>query len=419
MEQPAKEIVVSQKEEKKQEIKEVKKAEPVQKEEQKGLKPKRIGYSLFTASAVVKTANGKFSVTRIIEEKTEKMVKAAFEKAVKNDLGKARSVTKFYMKPYSIGDENITEEIIEKPAAPAVVKEPTIFEKALEILCTSPYIHLYKTPKVKTQPSTYLVAQTKDELVDMFMEKKEKAQEMINTMSNIADFAEVDEKAYSKLINETKRMSGQEIKNDKNAIRTVGSKSEEALQAIIDVHEAEAYKEEHKYEIVEKNIRMIMDSGNLGLFKIFLPEYEDETSSLIIADTADNAKLIATCTDYMHDFIEEHTQQSILTGDKVTITVGVKQYQTPEIDVLLKGIDVLLSRDNACSEALVDPEFTVEKWELFLSKVKQVGNMTSEEKQRALDKLANSKFARRDDFKSILDKIGKRGNIEKRIIGTI
>lgn len=377
------------------------------------LKPKRKGNLLFTITSNVKTANGRYLVTKIVEEQNQKMAQKAFEKIVKKELGKARSMTKTTIAEYQMGDIESVEEIVEKILPKAEKSEPTLFQKALDVLCTSPYIHLYKTPRIRNNSSAYLIATDKESLIKQFEESREKAQEMLNYAQNIG---EVDEKAYRKLINETRAMSGQEIKSDKNAIKVIGSKTEEALNKIIQTHDEMTYNEEHKYEIAEKNIKSIMISDKMHLYKVFMQGFEEESSQLIIADNPKRAQLIGTCNDFMHDFIKEHSDKTMF-DEGVTITVGI----IDDVDVkdICKHLDVLLDKDNACSQALVDPEFTIAKWKRFLDGVNKVENMSSQEKDRALGRLIKSGMVAQEDVAKLIKEATKGGKFGKRIIGTI
>lgn len=422
MEQPAKEIVAPQKEEKKQEVKEVKKeekkAESIQ-EEPKGLKPKRVGYSLFTASAVIKTANGKFSVTRIVEEKTEKMVRAAFEKAVKNDLGKARSVTKFYMKPYAVGDENITEEIIEKPA-PMVQRELTLQEKALEILCTSPYVHLYKMPTKGNKQPAYLIGKDKDEIVDIIKEHRAEARRELQS-AFMEGNQEVDEEAYEKTIRGIRQMSGTEIKNDRRAIKSIYERTDESLQNTIKDHENSLYKETHKEEIVMENFKKAAENESLQLYVVYLREYKEETKTLIISNNEEVAQSLAMYNDTMANFLEEHNlgRQIDITTDTYN-NVGLEGVEG--VASIEDGIKLFLSKDNLCTQAFCDPELTMDKYIRVLDTIKKTLKMTKKEKSAALEEILKLKDAvnGKDVVSSVVRKrFGGMGDIEKRIIGAI
>lgn len=377
------------------------------------LKPKRKGNLLFTITSNVKTANGRYAVTRIIEEQNQKMAQKIFEKAVKKDLGKARSITKTTISEYKSGDVESTEEIIEKVLPKSEESEQTLFQKALDVLCTSPYIHLYKTPRIKNNSSLYLIATDKETLIKQIKESKEKMQEVLNCVQNIG---EVDERAYKKLIYETKMMSGQEIRSDKNAIKVVGSKTEDVLNSIIQTHEEMEYNEEHKYEIAEKNIKNIMASDKMHLYKVFMQGFEEESSQLIIADNPERAQLIGTYNDFMHDFIKEHSNKTIF-DDGITITVGI--IDDVDVEIICKHLDILIDKNNACSQALIDPEFTIAKWEMFLNNVNKVENMSSQEKDKALERLIKLGKVAQKDVEKLIEEATKGGKFEKRIIGTI
>ena len=378
-----------------------------------GLQPKRRGYYLFTITSNVKTANGRYIVTKIIEELNEKMAQKMFEKEVKKDLGKPRSLTKTTIKKYEVGDEEKTEEVIDKIIPLAEPKEKTLFEQALEVLCTSPYIHLYKTPRVKDTPPRYLIAQNRQEIIDGFNDCRNKAKDVLDTLG---DIGEVDDAAYKKLINETKQMTEKEIKLDKNAIKSIGQRDEEALQEVIKLHEEKTYNEEHKYDIAKANIQKIIDAKEMHLYKVFIQGFEEETETLVIARTPRHAKLIGSCNDFMHDFMVE---KEIFGKDGVVITVCCYE-DLKDASTIYNHLEKFLERDNACSQALVDPEFTIHKWERFLDKIEKVDNMSSQERQNAVDRLMKSgRMEQKDIEKLIKEATRNGGQIGKRIIGTI
>ena len=84
------------------------------------LQPKRKGNTLYTITSNIKTANGKYLVTKIIEESDEKKAKILYEKEVKKELGKPRNITKMTIKEYEVEDKENIVEIID---APVLVEE--------------------------------------------------------------------------------------------------------------------------------------------------------------------------------------------------------------------------------------------------------------------------------------------------------
>lgn len=349
------------------------------------LQPKRKGYSLFTITSNVKTNNGKFNVTKIIEEKNEKMAQILYKKTVEKELGKAKSITKSSIRAYSIGDVECIEEIVEK-VAPAVVKELTLQERALDILCTSPYVHLFKVSGTPNQQAIYLVGENKQEIIDIVEEHRQEARQEVQTM--FMDTKQVDEEVYNKLIKRIKKMSGEEIKRDKSAIKSVYNRTDESLENIIKDHEKAVYKIEHKEEIVTANFEKAAKDGSLQLYSVFIEGYREGTETLIVADDDNVAKAIALCNEQMAEYLEKNLEDK---DEHFSPQLGTYQYVT--LEGIENGMELFLSRDNLCTQAFCDPELTMEKYKKVLKTIDKVHHMTKEQKKKALDKILEFKKA--------------------------
>lgn len=371
-----------------------------------GLKPKRKGNLLFTVTSNVKTPNKRYVVTKIIEEKNEKMAKIMYEKSLKNSLGKIRNMTKMTITEYKVGDSEHIEEIVERKTTVNEPKELTLFEKALEVLCTSPHIHLYKTPLVSGKKSAYLIAASMEDFVDKIKEIKEDAEKKFNEMQNILDDNDLDvefnDSAFYKIVKKTRELTGAEIKSDKNAIKAIGKRDEEDLKAIIKIHEDEEYRKEHRFDIAKNNIKKLMKVDNMKIYNVYIEGFKKESSQFVIATESGQAMMLARYNEIMNDFISEKIDKGEL--DKATNKVVSAHISFENDEDMDKHLKSFLEKENACVQALTDLDFTPEKWISFLDKIDTVLKMTEEERGAAVKSILNSGLIQKEKVNKLIEK---------------
>lgn len=405
-------------------------AAPIENKEQNeniALQPKKKGNSLFTISANVKTSNGKFFVTKIIEEADEKKAKILYEKEVKKELGKPRSVTKLLIEKYKIGDEEFVEELIEDTTPKEENKELSLYEKTLDILCNSPYIHIFKIPSPKAGNGKfhYGIYASEEHLRDSLKETLDEVQSKIDK----ADFgmdelnreqrkeAEkaigANERFYQKMVSGAKQLSEQDIKNDKNVIKYIGKQNDKWYKSIIDIHEEEKYEAENKLSIAKENIIKILNSDNINLYIMQLEDF-DKSSVLIAARTSEQANQIGMCSEHTLNLLKENIPEE---NGKREVNVNARVMELDEKSMFKifeedEAFNDLLSRNTFTTKLIVKQGFTLNKLDKFLDKVDAVNSMTEEEKEKAVQELMKNKLLP-EDFKGRMDFLSTQKIIEK------
>ena len=99
-----------------------------------GRTPKK-GFKLYTISANVKLKDNRFFIQKVVEAKTEKHANIEYDKMVKKEYGKPKSITKRTFKTYENGDEDICNTIVDEPKR-VIQDSPELieFNKKLEVL---------------------------------------------------------------------------------------------------------------------------------------------------------------------------------------------------------------------------------------------------------------------------------------------
>lgn len=393
------------------------------------LQPKRKGNTLYTITSNIKTANGKYLVTKIIEESDEKKAKILYEKEVKKELGKPRNITKMTIKEYEVEDKENIVEIID---APVLVeenekKELSLFEQALEILCKSPYIHIFKipSPKVGANKFHYEIYKDEEHLKNSLRETFDEIQEKIDK----ADFgvdelnrekrkeAEkiigANERFYQRMVAGAKQLSEQDIRKDKNVIRYIGKQDDEWYKTIISIHEEEKDEDENRITIIKENIKKILDSDKINLYIMRLEEF-DNSSILIAARTSDQANQIGMCSEHTLNLLKEGTSEKDLKKE-LNVNAQVMKLDDKSISKILENEDALndlISRSTFTTDIITKRQFSLEKINKFLDKVDAVNNMTEQERKEAVNKLVKSRKLS-DDFQERMNFISSMKITEK------
>ena len=139
----AKEIVSNSPKTKKKKEK-INKVEPKEEAPEEQKRTCRKGYHLYTICSTIKIGNDRTTVQRIVEEKNEKLANVEYNRIIKKEYGKPKSVTRRTIKPYSEEDEEFSVEFIEeKPVEREKTPEEIEFENKLKVL-DGGYIGLFK-----------------------------------------------------------------------------------------------------------------------------------------------------------------------------------------------------------------------------------------------------------------------------------
>ena len=127
----------------------------------------RSGFNFFTISSNVKIGNEKFNIQRIVQEKNEKLANTEYDRIIKKEFGKPKSITGRTIKKYEDGDNEFMvtveeKKLVERKKTP----EEIDLEKKIELLTTD-VMGLFKvilsTKYVMPQSATqYVLAQDKE-----------------------------------------------------------------------------------------------------------------------------------------------------------------------------------------------------------------------------------------------------------------
>lgn len=372
------------------------------------LQPKKKGNKLFTITSNIKIANGRYMVSRIVEEMSEKKARIVFEKQLKKDFGKLRSLTKFQIKEYQCGDKEMTEEIIDKVLVEE--KEISLFDKALEVLCTSPYIHLYKIPSPNLGNGKFQYGL----FSDMEHLKESMREDLNKVIDNAREdegkeifklFVQKNEKLYSKMVNGAKQMSGKEIKNDKNAIKFIGGKDDSYYNAILNIHKDEEEKEKHKLEMAKENLIKVTSTKDMILYKTRINGLPN-SDVIVVARDEKQAKTLSLCSDYIREIIQKNSNMDI--ADEL-LGMEVTEIKDDAIQEILENIEVYLNRETITTVALTSSKFSIELFEAILDKICNFSKLTQQEKEQHLQKIIDSKTISKMELSKLLDKVVSGG----------
>ena len=254
-------------------------------------RPCRKGFNLYTVRALIKIGNDKFLCQKVVEEKNEKLANIEYDRMVKKDFGKPKSVTKRACKEDSNGEQDIYEKYIEEtPKKTTESKEIIELNRKIELLDTK-YSRLYKVTFSKNdfvKDTQYIFARDVDEV---HLQIKHILEERFDD----------DDINYilSKIKNITK-MVPNAIKTDKLCLKRLADISIEQLEKTIE-SEKELEKEifqqgTSKYqELIDKGFKLFV--GKLlpkrKIAFIELARDDDEANLLILAENRTHKAMIA------------------------------------------------------------------------------------------------------------------------------
>lgn len=404
-------IIKEEKKPQKVEIKIEEESEPVVKEEPLGLKPKKSGNTLFTITSNVKIGNDRYTITKIIEEQNEKKARILYEKEIKNELGKPKTITKYSCAEYKYGDENSVEKIEEKVQEKN--DEPlSLYQQALDILCNSPYIHIYRVPDVNFESGkyNYTIYESYEHmefgLKEMYQQaEKEFEKRDIELDKHIEKLTGKKKKQVMKirnnrdsvlprLIARTRQLSAQEIKSDKNVIKYIGKQDDEWYQAIIDLHNEKDYENKNKTKVARENIEKILATKDIKLYLVKVKEIEDG-EVIVAARNKKQAGQLAILNDYIMEKIKANKGmiQDAKTDDGLNVSTKAGELTKEKLNDLYEKDDAfkeLLDRKTFATDLMTKSSFTIRDLEKFLDKVEEIHNMSDEERDTAVQNLVQS-----------------------------
>lgn len=329
------------------------------------------------------------------------MAQKLFEKVVKNELGKPRSITKSTIKPYEQNDEEKTEEIIEEKKI-TTKQEKTLFEKVVDIFATSPYFHLYSVPLPKNQKPVFMMSTSKEDLLDELKASKgEILQQYKEKFPDFDEDTDYDSISFYTQTKKMKQLSESDIRNNKSVMKYIGSKSEQALQNVIDMHEKIKYNEEHKVEIVKANIQKVWETKDIHFYIIEMLGFKEDLAILVMAQNEKQAAKITVSNRFMTDFLKEHCD-NIKSEDGLNVKVCCVT-EEEELNIIYEELDYFLERKNISVEALTSPSFTVEEYRHFLKSMDKIDELTPAETKNAIEQIVmNNNFTHRREINDIM-----------------
>lgn len=320
------------------------------------------------------------AIQKVIMEKNEKLANIEFERAIKKEFGKPKSITKRTLKEYENGEQDTCEEVVEE--AP-VVREKTQSEidldKKIEFL-TSDHLGLYKVLFVNNNiikgKSLYIYASDMD-----------------NVYTQIAHTAEsdgiVDADVILDKIKNVIRMTANAIRIDKDCLKRIAEDSVSDIEKMY--NDSKALDEEIEKEAFEK-FREITKKGYEVYIGKLMPK--DRVRFVEFARTDEEANAIVLS--------ETRTQKALLSGEKI------------EGAALGKIMDIVASHKDEYEEA-TDEEIEEILMKLIKDNSKKgdhihkflFGSMTVDEYIENMDKIGNvlEKFKNGDGKEIIIQKL--------------
>lgn len=219
------------------------------------------GRKLFTIEAYVKIKSSKFYIRKIIEEVDEKSANIKYDKIIKAEYGKPKSITKRSIRLFQEGDTEICntelemkkqEEVKEKKEEDKDVDEIELKSSMLE----KKYLNLYRVifnqkNTLKIKDVKYVLAD-KEDIIPSILAKGLKKQLK----------KEVSEDVVKKSIKSIQRMERQDIKNDFSCQRNMKEVSMEEMLSLF----TEAVKRKKEEDKSAMNILEFFFAKGYDLF---------------------------------------------------------------------------------------------------------------------------------------------------------
>lgn len=307
------EVVTKVKDEKKTSTPQKKEKIIEQKIEERYDRPCRKDYNLYTIVATIKIGNDKFVVQRIVEEKSEKLANIEYDRMIKKEFGKPKSVTKRNCKEYENGEKNFCEDFVEEiPKEIQKSPEEVILEKKIELL-QGDYMGLYKIMFNKNnfvKDTQYIFASSREDVdtqIDFILKQDGHLEEKKLICSKIRSITRLDSNA---------------MKTDKGCLKRLKECSIENIEELIS--RSKKLQEDIKKEAEQKYKELIKRGFKLYVGKL-LPKGKEIFVEL--ARNEDEAHLIILAEDRVH--------RIMLSGQKIE-GAAVK-----EVEEIVKNSDTL------------------------------------------------------------------------------
>lgn len=231
------------------------------------------GYKFYTINANVKIGDDKFNIQRVVQEKSEKLANIEYDRIIKKEFGKPKSVTGRTIKKYQDGDMEFMNVNVEKKAPERQKTQEEIdLEKKIELLTTD-IMGVFKvtlsTKYVTAQSSTqYILAPSKEGVyaqLDLIEERDQGSNEGI----------------LSDSVKQIIKMTSNAIKMDKGCLKYLSKHSVEDIQELYD--KTTKYEKERISRAVEIYKRL-QEKG----FRLFGGHFKVNNTTLTLLEMARN-----------------------------------------------------------------------------------------------------------------------------------
>ena len=190
-------------------------------------------------------------------------------------------------------------------------------------------------------------------------------------------------------------MTGQEIKTDRNAIKYIGTISDEGLNAIIEIHNKEDFEEKNKLSVVRENIKKVLDSDDLELFFARIDKIED-SEMMVVARTIEQAKQLVSCSGYTIELLKQYSK-TLEKNSETSVNVSVGTITDKNLQKLISSdseLEKIVDRDTFSTKLLLDSDFSINTVNKLLDKVEQINDMSESDRKDAVNLLlSNDKIA--------------------------
>lgn len=357
-------------------------------------RPCRNGFNLYTVVATIKIGNDKFIVQKIVEEKNEKLANIEYDRMIKKEFGKPKSVTKRNSKEYENGEKDFCMQPVEEtPKVIEKTQEEITLEKKIELL-QGEYMGLYKIIFNKNnfvKDTQYIFASSREDVdvqIDFILDKDKR----------IEDKSVI----YSKIRSVT-RLTTNAMKIDKGCLKRLADCTVEEIEQMV---KGEKERQQKISEQAEKKYQELIEKG----FKLYVGKLLPKKREIFVklARDDDEANLIILAEDRVHKaMLAGQSIEGAAVGEVEKYaedTEAFKGFKDKDLD--LDQIKTIAAKDDIIYITLFG-EKTVEEYIKYVDNAKKVMDTI---KNGGVDKLLQEKL------QEIKTKIGKDNNLLDKIL---
>lgn len=357
-------------------------------------RPCRNGFNLYTVVATIKIGNDKFIVQKIIEEKNERLANIEYDRMIKKEFGKPKSVTKRNSKEYENGEKDFCMQPVEEtPKVIEKTQEEIALEKKIELL-QGEYMGLYKIIFNKNnfvKDTQYIFASSREDVdvqIDFILDKDKRVE---------------DKSAIYSKIRSVTRLTTSAMKVDKGCLKRLADCTVEEIEQMV---EGEKERQQKISEQAKKKYQELIEKG----FKLYVGKLLPKKREIFVelARDDDEANLIILAEDRVHKaMLAGQSIEGAAVGEVEKYakdTEAFKGFKDKDLD--LNQIKTIAAKDDIIYITLFG-EKTVEEYIKYVDNAKKVMDTI---KNGGVDKLLQEKL------QEIKTKIGKDNNLLDKIL---